>query len=117
MNDFNPTTKQWNSSVMKFKNDKLHDKIWRKFIGNRPDFLRRFAGDQNLISDFIKETPGCDSYPDSWTQSYKWYDRKGNRYAKSDMTYEHNGESLVTVFHGQPNPHQSDQEWVKKAWF
>ena len=116
MNDFNPTTKQWNSSVMKFKNDKLHDKIWRKFIGNRPDFLRRFAGDQNLISDFIKETPGCDSYPDSWTQSYKWYDRKGNRYAKSDMTYEHDGESLVTVFHGQPNPHQSDQEWVKKAW-
>ena len=41
---------------MKFKNDKLHDKIWHKFIGNRPDFLRRFAGDQNLISDFIKET-------------------------------------------------------------
>ena len=117
INDFNPTTKQWNSSVMKFKNDKLHDKIWRKFIGNRPDFLRRFAGDQNLISDFIKETPGCDSYPDSWTQSYKWYDRQGNRYAKSDMTYEHNGESLVTVFHGQPNPHESDQEWVKKAWF
>ena len=33
------------------------------------------------------------------------------------MTYEHNGRSLVTVFHGQPNPHESDQEWVKKAWF
>ena len=117
MNDFNPSTAQWNSSIMKFKNDKLDDKIWRKFIVNRPDFLRRFAGDQNLISDFIKETPGGDSYPDSWTQSYKWYDRKGNRYAKSDMTYEHDGESLVTVFHGQPNPHESDQEWVKKAWF
>ena len=42
---------------------------------------------------------------------------KGDRYAKSNMTYEHNGESIVTVFHGQPNPHQSDQEWVKKAWF
>ena len=40
---------------MKFKNDKLHGKIWHKFIGNRPDFLRRFAGDQNLISDFIKK--------------------------------------------------------------
>ena len=117
MNDFNPTTQQWNSSVMKFKNDKLHDRLWRKFMDDRPNLLRRFAGDQNLISDFIKNTPGCESYPDSWTQSYKWYDRQGNRYAKSDMTYEHNGESLVTVFHGQPNPHQSDQEWVKKAWF
>ena len=30
MNDFNPTTNQWNSSVMKFKNDKLHDKLWHK---------------------------------------------------------------------------------------
>ena len=117
MNDFNPSTKQWNSSVMKFKNDKLHGRLWHKFMDDRPNLLRRFAGDQNLISDFIKNTPGCESYPDSWTQSYKWYDRKGNRYAKSDMTYEHNGESLVTVFHGQPNPHQSDQEWVKKAWF
>ena len=117
MNDFNPTTKQWNSSIMKFKNDKLHGKLWHKFMDDRPNLLRRFAGDQNLISDFIKETPGCESYPDSWTQSYKWYDRKGNRYSRSAMTYEHNGESIVTVFHGQPNPHQSDQEWVKKAWF
>ena len=40
-------TKQWNSSVMKFKNDKLHNKIWRKFIGNEYDFLRRFAGDRS----------------------------------------------------------------------
>ena len=117
MNDFNPSTKQWNSSVMRFKNNKLHGKIWHKFMDDRPNNLRRFAGDQNLISDFIKNSPGCDSYPDSWTQSYKWYDRKGNRYSRQDMTYEHNGESLITVFHGQPNPHQSEQEWVKKAWF
>ena len=40
----------------------------------------------------------------------------GTRYSKSAMTYEHNGESLVSVFHGQPNPHQSEQEWVKNAW-
>ena len=117
MNDFNPSTKQWNSSVMRFKNNKLHGKIWHKFMDDRPNNLRRFAGDQNLISEFIKNSPGCDSYPDSWTQSYKWYDREGNRYSRQDMTYEHNGESLITVFHGQPNPHQSEQEWVKKAWF
>ena len=117
MNDFNPSTKQWNSSVMKFKSAFLAEKLWFRFMDDRPNLLRRFAGDQNLISDFIKGTPGCDSFPDSWTQSYKWYDRKGNRYSRQDMTYEHNGESLVTVFHGQPNPHESEQEWVKKAWF
>ena len=62
------------------------------------------------MSEFIKEGPGCESDPDSWTQSYKWYDRNGNRYSRQDMTFQHNGESLVTVFHGQPNPHESDQE-------
>ena len=29
MNDFNPTTSVFNSSIMKFKNDKLHGKLWR----------------------------------------------------------------------------------------
>lgn len=116
MNDFNPATKGWNSSIMKFKNNAMHDSLWLRFMKDRPNLLRRFPGDQNLISDFIKGAPGCDSFPDSWTQSYKWYDRKGNRYSRQDMTYEHNGESLVTVFHGQPNPHESEQEWVKNNW-
>jgi len=116
MNDFNPVTKQWNSSVMRFNQNQYHDKLWRRFYKDRPNLLRRFPGDQNLISDFIKDSPGCVSFPDSWTQSYKWYDRSGTRYSRSAMTYEHNGESLVTVFHGQPNPHQSEQEWVKNAW-
>ena len=116
MNDFNPVTKQWNSSVMRFNQNQYHDKLWRRFYKDRPNLLRRFPGDQNLISDFIKDSPGCVSFPDSWTQSYKWYDRSGTRYSRSAMTYEHNGESLVTVFHGQPNPHESTQEWVKNAW-
>jgi hypothetical protein len=116
MNDFNPATKGWNSSVMKFKNNAMHDSLWLRFMKDRPNLLRRFAGDQNLLSEFIKGTPGCDSFPDSWTQSYKWYDRKGNRYSRQDMKYDHNGESIVTVFHGQPNPHESDQEWIKNNW-
>jgi len=116
MNDFNPTTKQWNSSIMRFDQSMWHDKLWRRFRDDRTNLLRRFPGDQNLISDFIKGSPGCDSFPDSWTQSYKWYDRSGTRYSRQNMTFQHNGESLVTVFHGQPNPHESDQEWVKNAW-
>jgi hypothetical protein len=56
MNDFNPTTKIWNSSIFRFKNDKLHGRIWHKFMNDRPNLLRRFPGDQNLISEFIKGT-------------------------------------------------------------
>ena len=116
MNDFNPVTKQWNSSIMRFDQSHWHDKLWRRFSKDKSNLLRRFPGDQNLISDFIKKEPGCDSFPDSWTQSYKWYDRIGTRYSRQDWTFQHNGESLVSVFHGQPNPHESTQEWVKSAW-
>ena len=115
MNDFNPDTKIFNSSVMKFKPEAMKDKLWQPFINDRQKWLR-FSGDQNVISDIIKNKPETRSFPDSWTQSYKWYDRKGQRYHKGKWTFEHNGESLVTVFHGQPNPHESDQEWIKNAW-
>ena len=115
MNDFNPDTKIFNSSVFKFKPEAMKSKLWQPFTDNRTKWLR-YSGDQNVISDLIIGHPGTKSFPDSWTQSYKWYDRKGRRYHKGKWTFEHNGESLVTVFHGEPNPHQSEQEWVKKAW-
>ena len=115
MNDFNPDTMIFNSSVMRFNPEAMKDKIWQPFINDRPNWLRH-SGDQNVISDLILKYEETRSFPDSWTQSYKWYDRKGQRYHKGKWTFEHNGESLVTVFHGEPNPHQSDMEWVKKAW-
>ena len=116
MNDFNPDTKIFNSSVFKFKPEAMKSKLWQPFTDDRTKWLR-YSGDQNVISDLIKGHQGTKSFPDSWTQSYKWYDRKGKRYHKGKWTFEHNGESLVTVFHGEPNPHQSDMDWVKKAWF
>ena len=116
MNDFNPDTKIFNSSVFKFKPEAMKSKLWQPFTDDRTKWLR-YSGDQNVISDLIIGHPGTKSFPDSWTQSYKWYNRKGRRYHKGKWTFEHNGESLVTVFHGEPNPHQSDMDWVKKAWF
>lgn len=115
MNDFNPLSGQFNSSIMRFKPESMQDKLWQPFINDRPKYLKMF-GDQIAISDIIKKYDTTRSYPDSWTQSYKWYDRKGERYHKSKWTFEHNGESKVTVFHGQPNPHQSDKDWIKLHW-
>ena len=116
INDFNPDTGIFNSSVMRFNSEAMESKLWQPFINDRNQWLRH-AGDQNVISDLILRYDETKAFPDAWTQSYKWYDRKGQRYHKTNWTFEHNGESLVTVFHGQPNPHQSEQEWVKKAWF
>ena len=116
MNDFNPDTGIFNSSVMRFNSEAMESKLWQPFINDKNQWLRH-AGDQNVISDLILRYDETKAFPDAWTQSYKWYDRKGRRYHKNDWTFEHNGESLVTVFHGEPNPHQSNEEWVKKAWF
>ena len=116
MNDFNPDTKIFNSSIFRFEPEAMKDKLWQPFINDREKWLR-YSGDQNVISEVIMAHPETRSFPDSWTQSYKWHDRKGQRYHKGKWTFEHNGESLVTVFHGEPNPHQSDMDWVKKAWF
>tara|TARA_Y100001972_G_scaffold39430_1_gene48756 strand:+ start:489 stop:1160 length:672 start_codon:yes stop_codon:yes gene_type:complete len=115
MNDFNPDTKIFNSSVFRFEPEAMKDKLWQPFINDRERWLR-YSGDQNVISEVILKHPETRSFPDSWTQSYKWYDRSGTRYHKGKWTFEHNGESLVTVFHGAPNPHESTMEWVKKAW-
>ena len=93
----------------------MQEKLWQPFINDRENWLK-YSGDQNVISEVIMKYPETKSFPDSWTQSYKWHDRLGKRYHKGKWTFEHNGESLVTVFHGEPNPHQSDMEWVKKAW-
>jgi hypothetical protein len=115
MNDFNPSTKIFNSSVMRFRSFDVAEKLWIPFMRNRPQYLK-LAGDQNAISDIILKYDTTRRFPDAWTQSYKWFDRSGTRFHKTNWTFEHNGESLVTVFHGQPNPHQSDMDWVKKAW-
>ena len=115
MNDFNPDTKIFNSSIFKFKPVSMAEKLWKPFDSDQGKWTN-YHGDQNVISEIILKYDTTKRFPDSWTQSYKWYDRSGTRYHKGKWTYEHNGESLVTVFHGQPNPHQSEMEWVKKAW-
>ena len=52
MNDFNPDTKIFNSSVFKFKPE--HEvKIMAAFIDDRIKWLR-YSGGQNVISDLIK---------------------------------------------------------------
>ena len=59
MNDFNHSSGVFNSSIMRFKNDKMHDKLWRKFMDGKHNLLRRFLVTKT-ISDFIKIS-GCES--------------------------------------------------------
>ena len=115
MNDFNPTSGQFNSSIMKFNNETSNKLIWEEYMKRRGDF-KKHHGDQNIITDLIKKHKDTISFPDEWTQSYKWYDRSGKRYHRDKWTFEQHPKAKVCVFHGSPNPHDSQQEWVKNNW-
>ena len=115
MNDFNPTTGLFNSSIMRF-NNKYHSKlIWDEYMKRRSEFVR-MHGDQEIVSALIKKHKDTISFPDEWTQSYKWYNREGKRYHSEKWTYEQDPNAKVCVFHGRPNPAESNQEWVKELW-
>jgi len=114
MNDFNPTSGLFNSSIMRF-NNKYHSVIWEQYLKRRTEF-NSSHGDQEIISSLIKSHTDTISFPDEWTQSYKWLNRKGDRYHISKQTYEQDPNAKVCVFHGSPNPHDSTQEWVQKLW-
>ena len=114
MNDFNPTTGNFNSSIMKFNNE-YHSTIWEEYIKKRSEFTK-MHGDQEIITQLIKKHKDTISFPDEWTQSYKWLNRKGERYHTTKMTYEQDLNAKVCVFHGSPNPAESTQKWVQELW-
>ena len=115
MNDFNPTTGLFNSSIMRFNNQYHSKLIWDEYMKRRSEFSS-MHGDQEIISALIKKHEDTISFPNEWTQSYKWFDRQGKRYHVEKMTYEQDPNAKVCVFHGNPNPAESTQEWVKELW-
>ena len=104
-----------NSSIMKWNNKNATPAVWEKYYEDRPKW-RRFQGDQNVTFELLRHLPWMRYMPNEWTFSYKWFSRKEPRFSKSDWTFEKNDESLVAVFHGQPNPHESDLDWVRNNW-
>ena len=114
MNDFNPSSGLFNSSIMRF-NNQYHSIIWKEYLKRKTEF-NHAHGDQDIISAIIKSHEDTIAFPDSWTQSYKWLNRKGERYHIDKMTYEQDPNAKVCVFHGNPNPDESPQEWVKELW-
>ena len=115
MNDFNPTSGLFNSSIMRFNNNYHSKLIWDEYIKRRSE-CSKYHGDQEIISLLIKKHEDTISFPDEWTQSYKWLNREGKRYHIENMTYEQDPNAKVCVFHGNPNPAESTQKWVQDLW-
>ena len=128
MRDFNPTTKSYNSSIMRFNNEVMTPYVWKPYLKEKKKF-NRMQGDQNVITDCMKQVPDkFKCFPDEWTFSAKWYDRASPRFKRSKWTFKQYPGAKVAVFHGKPDPlqlvdvhpHESyDMDtiaWVKKHW-
>ena len=128
MRDFNPTTKGYNSSIMRFNNETMTPYVWKPYLKDKKRF-NRMQGDQNVITDCLKQVPDkFKIYPDEWTFSAKWYDRSNPRFKRSQWNFKQYPGAKVAVFHGKPdplqlvNPHPHESydmdtiAWVKKNW-
>ena len=119
-----PSWKKYNSSIVRFKTGQL-DYVWTEFQKNQHDIQRRLHGDQDWLFEATRQNQAM-LYPDSWILSWKWEVRrskefdhsgsKGNRKFKQIEDVKPRIECCVTVFHGDPNPHNCEDPWVVDNW-
>jgi len=119
-----PKWHKYNSSIVRFKTGQLHF-VWDEYIKDPAAMQSRHFGDQDYLYEAtLKMKPML--YPDSWIQSWKWEVRKskqltigGTKGSRTFTTIENvkpRVECCVCVFHGDPNPHNCEDPWVKENW-
>jgi hypothetical protein len=119
-----PNWPKYNSSIVRFDVGQL-DFLWRIFEKDAKDIQRKYFGDQDFLFAETRKNQAM-LYPDSWIQSWKWEVRKdrafapggtkGNRKLRVIEDVTPRVECCVCVFHGDPNPANCEDPWVKKNW-
>ena len=123
--DFNRSQrKDWNrmnSSVFRI-NIGQYDNIWQQFKLNPPVHMQRLRGDQDWM---FKHITDHQFWPDEWVMSYKW-EMRDRRDLKLDPVRKRNfvidappiihPDTCIAVFHGEPNPADANDSWVKEHW-
>lgn len=126
--DFNRSLRSdWNrmnSSVFKLRTGAFPH-VYDEFMENAAMNMRRFHGDQDWIYEMMKDRQKEWAFwPDQWIMSYKWEMRdradldkiNGIRNFKQRKTPQVLPKTFVAVFHGEPHPHQVEDDWVKENW-
>lgn len=119
-----PGWQKYNSSVVRYKSGEL-DHVWREFDRDKINIQRRLHGDQDWLWEATRSNQAM-LYPDSWILSWKWEVRKSKEFApggsKGQRKLKHienvrpRIECCVTVFHGDPQPHNCEDPWVVDNW-
>lgn len=127
--DFNRSLRSdWsrmNSSIFRLKSCSM-GYVYDEFMKDHAVNMRRFHGDQDWIYEMVNpKKKDWVFWPDEWILSYKWEMRDRN-----DLHKPHNQprnfrdkkdpkllpKTCVAVFHGEPHPHQVEDDWVKENW-
>ena len=109
-----------NSSVFRLETG-MFDPIWQQFKNDPKMHMQKHRGDQDWM---YKNIRNFSYWPDEWIQSYKWEMRdrrdlqlhKGKRNFIVDAPPKILNDCSVAVFHGEPNPLDANDSWVKKNW-
>lgn len=113
---------KFNSSVFRLEPGQ-HSQVYREFIKNPQQVMRRFPGDQDWIRNQVTEN--FSFWPDEWIQSYKWEMRgkpqmdkspRGQRDFVTPGDPKIKPDTSIAVFHGDPNPHNCKDQWVIDNW-
>jgi hypothetical protein len=119
-----PQWKKYNSSVIRFQTGSL-DYLWQSFKQNYTSIQRKYHGDQDWLYQETYESNPAVLYPDQWIMSWKWEIRKNKQLGRGDrgerkLTTIENvvpvKDCCITVFHGDPNPHNCLDPWVVDNW-
>jgi len=121
-----PDWQKYNSSVVRFDTGQLQH-LWENYSTNWKDVQAKFFGDQDwLYSEALRTGVPATLFPDNWIRSWKWEIRlskefkpgraKGNRTFKDIEHVEPPKDCVITVFHGDPNPHNCNDPWVVNNW-
>lgn len=126
--DFNRSLRSdWshmNSSVFRLKSGSM-SYVYDNFMKDHAMHIRRYHGDQDWIYAQVGPQKGAWKFwPDEWIQSYKWEmrDRKDLQKINGVRNFVVKAEPkvpakmCVAVFHGEPHPHQCEDDWVKENW-
>lgn len=109
-----------NSSVFRLETG-MFDPIWKQFENDPKMHMQKNRGDQDWMYRNIRN---FSYWPDEWIQSYKWEMRdrrdlaihKGKRNFIVDTPPKILNDCSVAVFHGEPNPLDANDTWVRKNW-
>ena len=109
-----PGNGKYSSALMRFEpgQDKI---LWDKFLEERPDRSNDYhhdrhwnVHDQGWISSMY---PDLQTWPEGWVASFKYC--CGFR---ANHKREKPKNAKILSFHGKPNLHEVNEEWVKECW-